>query len=149
MSCLGASPSPCSRPAVRTGSGASPRGAAGITAPLADGKSGGPVDWDGKVVGLQAGADVRLRPDLLAGLAVSRSNGTFRYDVVGDAAEIGGRHRLRLNGLHPYLAWKASPHLTVWGTIGHFWGDIEWADDLEGDRRAGNARLGSAMLAHV
>ena len=113
---------------------------------LADGKSGGPVDWDGKVVGLQAGADVRLRPDLLAGLAVSRSNGTFRYDVVGDAAEIGGRHRLRLNGLHPYLAWKASPHLTVWGTIGHFWGDLEWADDLEGDRRAGNARLGSAML---
>ena len=113
---------------------------------LADGKSGGPVDWDGKVVGLQAGADVRLRPDLLAGLAVSRSNGTFRYDVVGDAAEIGGRHRLRLNGLHPYLAWKASPHLTVWGTIGHFWGDLEWADDLEGDRRAGNAWLGSAML---
>ena len=113
---------------------------------LADGKSGGPVDWDGKVVGLQAGADVRLRPDLLAGLAVSRSNGTFRYDVVGDAAEIGGRHRLRLNGLHPYLAWKASPHLTVWGTIGHFWGDLEWADDLEGDRRAGTARMGSAML---
>ena len=116
---------------------------------LAGGKSGGPVDWDGKVVGLHAGADVRLRPDLLAGLAFSRSNGTFRYDVVGDAAEIGGRHRLRLNGLHPYLAWKApprSPHLTVWGTIGHFWGDLEWADDLEGDRRAGTARLGSAML---
>ena len=113
---------------------------------LADGKSGGPVDWDGKVVGLQAGADVRLRPDLLAGLAVSRSNGTFRYDVVGDAAEIDGRHRLRLNGLHPYLAWEASPHLTVWGTIGHFWGDLEWGGDLEGDRRAGNARLGSAML---
>ena len=113
---------------------------------LADGKSGGPVDWDGKVVGLQAGADVRLRPDLLAGLAVSRSNGTFRYDVVGDAAEIDGRHRLRLNGLHPYLAWEASPHLTVWGTIGYFWGDLEWGGDLEGDRRAGNARLGSAML---
>ena len=113
---------------------------------LADGKSGGPVDWDGKVVGLQAGADVRLRPDLLAGLAVSRFNGTFRYDVGDGVAEIGGRDRLRLNGLHPYLAWKASPHLTVWGTIGHFWGDLEWADDLEGDRRAGNARLGSAML---
>ena len=113
---------------------------------LADGKSGGPVDWDGKVAGLQAGADVRLRPDLLAGLAVSRSNGTFRYDVVGDAAEIDGRHRLRLNGLHPYLVWEASPHLTVWGTIGHFWGDLEWSGDLEGDRRAGNARLGSAMI---
>ena len=113
---------------------------------LADGKSGGPVDWDGKVAGLQAGADVRLRPDLLAGLAVSRSNGTFRYDVVGDAAEIDGRHRLRLNGLHPYLVWEASPHLTVWGTIGHFWGDLEWGGDLEGDRRAGNARLGSAMI---
>ena len=38
---------------------------------LAGGKSGGPVDWDGKVVGLQAGADVRLRPDLVAGLAFS------------------------------------------------------------------------------
>ena len=111
---------------------------------LAGGKSGGPVDWDGKVVGLQAGADVRLRPDLLAGLAFSRSNGTFRYDV--GTAEIGGRHRLRLNGLHPYLAWKASPHLTVWGTIGHFWGDLEMADDVEGGRRAGNARLASGML---
>ena len=111
---------------------------------LAGGKSGGPVDWDGKVVGLQAGADVRLRPDLLAGLSFSRSNGTFRYDV--GAAEIGGRHRLRLNGLHPYLAWKASPYLTVWGTIGHFWGDLEMADDVEGGRRAGNARLASGML---
>ena len=113
---------------------------------LADAKSGSPVDWDGKVVGLQAGADVRLHPDLLAGLAVSRSNGTFRYDVGGGAASVGGRHWLRLNGLHPYLAWKASPDLTVWGTIGHFWGDLELADDLEGDRRAGNARLGSGML---
>ena len=113
---------------------------------LADGKSGGPVDWDGKVVGLQAGADVRLRPDLLAGLAVSRFNGTFRYDVGDGAAEIGGRDRLRLNGLHPYLAWKASPYLTVWGTIGHSWGDLEMSDDVGGDRRAGNARLGSGML---
>ena len=113
---------------------------------LADGKSGGPVDWDGKVVGLQAGADVRLRPDLLAGLAVSRFNGTFRYDVGDGAAEIGGRDRLRLNGLHPYFAWKASPYLTVWGTIGHSWGDLEMSDDVGGDRRAGNARLGSGML---
>ena len=113
---------------------------------LADGKSGGPVDWDGKVVGLQAGADVRLRPDLLAGLAVSRFNGTFRYDVGDGAAAIGGRDRLRLYGLHPYLAWKASPYLTVWGTIGHSWGDLEMSDDVEGDRRAGNARLGSGML---
>ena len=113
---------------------------------LADGKSGGPVDWDGKVVGLQAGADVRLRPDLLAGLAVSRFNGTFRYDVGDGAAKIGGRDRLRLNGLHPYLAWKASPYLTVWATIGHSWGDLEMADDVEGDRRAGHARLGSGML---
>ena len=113
---------------------------------LADGKSGGPVDWDGKVVGLQAGADVRLRPDLLAGLAVSRFNGTFRYDVGDGVAEIGGRDRLRLYGLHPYLAWKASPYLTVWGTIGHSWGDLEMSDDVEGDRRAGNARLGSGML---
>ena len=113
---------------------------------LADGKSGGPVDWDGKVVGLQAGADVRLRPDLLAGLAVSRFNGTFRYDVGDGAAAIGGRDRLRLYGLHPYLAWKASPYLTVWGTIGHSWGDLEMSDDVEGDRRAGNARLDSGML---
>ena len=113
---------------------------------LADGKSGGPVDWDGKVVGLQAGADVRLRPDLLAGLAVSRFNGIFRYDVGDGAAKISGRDRLRLNGLHPYLAWKASPYLTVWGTIGHSWGDLEMADDVAGDRRAGNARLGSGML---
>ena len=113
---------------------------------LADGKSGGPVDWDGKVVGLQAGADVRLRPDLLAGLAVSRFNGTFRYDVGDGAAAIGGRDRLRLYGLHPYLAWKASPYLTVWGTIGHSWGDLEMSDDVEGDRRAGNARLVSGML---
>ena len=113
---------------------------------LAGGTSGGPVDWDGKVVGLQAGADIRLHPDLLAGLAISRSNGTFRYNVVGGPAKIGGRHQLQLNGLHPYLEWKASPHLTVWGTIGYFWGDLELTDDVEGERRAGKARLGSGML---
>ena len=113
---------------------------------LAGSTSGGPVDWDGKVVGLQAGADIRLHPDLLAGLAISRSNGTFHYNVGSGSAKVGGRHRLQLNGLHPYLAWQAFPHLTVWGTVGYFWGDLELADDAEGERRAGNARMGSGML---
>ena len=113
---------------------------------LAGGTSGGPVDWDGKVVGLQAGADIRLHPDLLAGLAISLSNGTFHYNVGSGSAKVGGRHLLQLNGLHPYLAWQAFPHLTVWGTVGYFWGDLELADDAEGERRAGNARMGSGML---
>ena len=113
---------------------------------LADGARDGPIDWNGELADLQIGADVRLRPDLLAGLAVSRSSGSFRYNAGGGAEEVGGKHELRLTGIHPYLAWSVSPGLTVWGTIGHAWGELDIADDLGGSQRTRNAALGSGML---
>ena len=94
---------------------------------LADGKSGGPVDWDGKVVGLQAGADVRLHPDLLAGLAVSRFNGNLPLRCRGRR---GGDRRPG-----PAAAERAAPLSRVEGFA---------APDGVGDDRAllGRPRMG-------
>ena len=112
---------------------------------LADGGKDGRVDWDGRLLNTQIGADVRLRPDLLAGLALSRSSGSFRYEVGSGAAEVDGKHELRLNGIHPHMVWSVSPGLTVWGTVGHASGDLDIRDGLGGKQRVRNAALGSAM----
>ena len=46
---------------------------------LAGGGEDGAVAWDGEVFSVQLGADVRLGSDVLAGLSVSRSRGSFDY----------------------------------------------------------------------
>ena len=98
---------------------------------LAGGGEDGEIAWDGEVFSVHLGADVRLGSDLLAGLSVSRSKGSFDYYASGtDGAASGGGYQLRLTGVHPYLGWSMSPDLDVWGTVGHAWGEIRVVDDV-------------------
>ena len=114
---------------------------------LAGGGEDGAVAWDGEVFSVQLGADVRLGSDLLAGLSVSRSKGSFDYYARGtDAAAGGGGYELRLTGVHPYLGWSVSPDLDVWGTLGHAWGEIRIAEDLAGRPLTGAATLDSGAV---
>ena len=113
---------------------------------LADGAGDGRVDWDGHLANLQLGADVRVRPGLVAGLGFSRSTGTFRYEVGRGAAEVDGEHELRMNGIHPYLVWSPTPDMTVWGTFGRASGDLDISDRLGGKQRGRAVTLTSAML---
>ena len=112
---------------------------------LAGGGENGVVAWNGEVFSVHLGADVRLGSDVLAGLSVSRSRGSFDYYAGGRDAG-GGAYELQLTGVHPYLGWSVSSDLDVWGTVGHSWGEIRIVDDLAGDPRTSEAMLDSGAV---
>ena len=112
---------------------------------LAGGGEDGVVAWNGEVFSVHLGADVRLGSDVLAGLSVSRSRGSFDYYAGGRDAG-GGAYELQLTGVHPYMGWSVSSDLDVWGTVGHSWGEIRIVDDLAGDPRTSEAMLDSGAV---
>ncbi len=112
---------------------------------LAGGGEDGVVAWNGEVFSVHLGTDVRLGSNVLAGLSVSWSRGSFDYYAGGRDAG-GGAHELQLTGVHPYLGWSVSPDLDVWGTVGHSWGEIRIVDDLAGDSRTSEAMLDSGAV---
>ena len=68
------------------------------------------VEWDGDIFSFHLGADVRVRPDLLAGLSVSRSLGSFDYTDRTDPVAVGGRYGSRMTSVHPYV----NPGFSIW-----------------------------------
>ena len=92
---------------------------------LRDDGTDGLVDWNGRVVELQLGADIRIRPDMVTGLSLSRSVGRFDYVVGSGAAKAGSKYQMGLTGIHPYVVWSVSPSLAAWAAIGHAWGGVE------------------------
>ena len=106
------------------------------------GGDNGAVPWNGEVFSAHLGADVRLGSEVLVGLAVSRSSGSFDYETGGG----GGVYEPRLTGVHPYLVWSVSPDLNVWGTFGHSWGELEFTNDLAGGVHTSPSTLNSGMV---
>ena len=89
---------------------------------------GGLVAWDGHVLSLHAGTDVRIRPNLLAGFAASRSGGNFDFTDATGASPVDGTYKNELISVTPYAAWIMGD-LAAWVAGGYGWGDIEIADD--------------------
>ena len=87
------------------------------------------VEWEGEVTSAYFGADTRLREDLLAGLAVSWSRGSFDYTDHTDGKPMSGAYESRLTSLNPYLGWKAQNGLALWATAGYGWGEAEIDDE--------------------
>ena len=104
---------------------------------------GGAARWDGDAHTLQFGVDVRVAPDMLAGVAVSRSGGSFAYDGGGGSESLVGEYDLRLTGVHPYAGWSLSPDLEIWGTVGLAKGTlrVRVGDDLRVKSMASAATL--------
>ncbi len=113
---------------------------------LSGGGGPGRVNWNGDVSSWQAGADARINPDLLAGVSVSRSRGSFDYQGVGRNRDGAAGYELKLTSLHPYLSWSALPDLDVWGTAGHGWGRLVILDEHAGEVHASPATLDSGMV---
>ena len=111
---------------------------------LASGGNGG-LSWNGVAFSAQVGADVELGANTLAGVSVSRSRSSFGYYAAG-GADLAGANELRLTGVHPYLAWSASPDLVVWGTVGHAWGDFQVDDQLGAGMLRGVATMNAASV---
>ena len=109
---------------------------------------GGPgrVNWNGDVSSWQAGADARISSDLLVGVSVSRSRGSFDYQGVGRSRDGAAGYELKLTSFHPYLSWSVLPDLDVWGTAGHGWGRFLIVDEHAGEVHASPTTLDSGMV---
>ena len=59
---------------------------------------------------------------------------------------MSGANELRLTGVHPYLAWSASPDLIVWGTVGHAWGDFQVDDHVGAGMLRGATTLNAGSV---
>ena len=103
--------------------------------------------WDGEAFSVEVGADAIVGRDLLAGVSLSKSQGSLDFDGVGIGNDRSdGRYDLQLTGVHPYLGWWVSPGLEIWGTIGLARGELQVADDAAGSSHASAATLASGTI---
>ncbi len=87
----------------------------------------GARSWSGSLTSVHVGADTRLRPDLLAGLSVSWSQGAFDFTdrSVAAAGAVEGEWKMRMTSVSPYAGWSASPELDLWALAGYGRGKVE------------------------
>ena len=91
------------------------------------------VEWDGDVLSFHVGADMRIRPDLLGGVSVSRTTGSIEYMDRTDDVAAGGRYDTQITSVNPYLSWSLPKSgLGAWATIGYGRGEVALDDDLAG-----------------
>ena len=113
---------------------------------LNGGGDGGTPDWDGDVSTMQIGIDARFGSDMLAGAALSRSQGSFVFGGAGVRGQPDGSYDLRLNGVHPYWGMALSQDTRVWASLGHARGSLEITDDLTRTTMKSDAELSSATM---
>ena len=102
--------------------------------------------WDGGVSDVQLGIDALVGSDMLAGVAMSRSGGSFDYAAADGNGDAGGDYDLSLTGVHPYVGVSLSPDLRAWGTIGFSDGKLTVGDDRSGESLSNSATLVSATM---
>ena len=103
------------------------------------------LDWKGNMVSAHAGVDVRVGPDILAGVAGSYSSGGFDFTDKTGASPVKGTYGATMTGVHPYLAWFSGARGTsVWGSAGLGRGEIEVDDVREGLRTSPASMLTGA-----
>lgn len=105
---------------------------------------GDAVQWDGDLFSTHVGADVRLRDDWLAGLAVYQSHGDFDYEV----GNVRGTHELKISGVRPYLGWtRPDKQLNLWAIAGYGEGEIQITADSSAN--AGGKHSGDVALKSI
>ena len=114
---------------------------------LSGGDGENPAEWDGDVLGARLGVDKQLREDLLAGVALSWSRGSFDWTGRGEAGyrELEGSHESRMTSLHPYVGWWPGGGVSLWASLGHGRGKVEIADD-EAGRQSSDAVLNTLAV---
>ena len=109
------------------------------------------IGWTGNVASLHVGADVRVRPDVLAGVAATTSSGNFDFTDRTGANPVAGTYGSRLTTVNPYAAWLLDGRGSVaWATAGYGWGSVEIEDDRSELRSTGTSMLtGAAGGSHT
>ncbi len=104
------------------------------------------VDWDGEVMSGHLGVDAKLSDEVLAGLSLSLSKGSFDYTDRtdnGDGKEaMSGEQESRMISFNPYVGWTLGD-IGLWATAGYGWGEIE-IDDEETDAQTSDMTQWSA-----
>ncbi len=107
---------------------------------------GGVVEWDGDMVSVHVGTDVRAHRNILVGLAVTRSSGSYDFTDATGARDIAGTYEARMTSVNPYLAWLGGGGgMAVWASGGRGWGEVTVDDPLAGPRSS-PARLVTGAL---
>ena len=106
----------------------------------------GETDWDGNIFSLHVGADTRVRPDLLTGVALSRSTSAFDFTSRTGRAPVTGDYEADITSVHPYAAWFSGERsLAVWTTAGYGGGEVS-IEESTGEMRSGDTRFRSGAL---
>ena len=111
-------------------------------------KLGGSEDalaWRGNLVSLHLGADLVALPNLVAGLALSRSVVDFDYTDRTNPRTVTGTFETDLLGVHPYASWTPAAGLGFWATGGLGWGGVGIDDSLD-ELQTSTTRLLSGAL---
>ena len=104
------------------------------------------VPWEGDMLTIHVGTDLRVRRDLLLGVAGSRSSGNYAFTDLTGAREIPGTYQAHMSSLNPYLAWlPGRAGVAVWAAAGLGWGEVEIDDEMAGER-AGKMRMTMGAL---
>ena len=81
----------------------------------------------GDLLSARVGFDLRLREDLLVGVAVSRDGGSATYRLADGAS---GTFDAHATSAHPYVHWRPVPDLGVWAMAGYGDGEVRLDDGV-------------------
>ena len=90
------------------------------------------VSWDGSLWSGHLGGDLRLRPDLLVGAAVSHA----RSETDAETEGVKSVHETELTAVHPYAAWMPRAGLLLWASAGYGAGEVRITEENEDPRAA-------------
>ena len=83
------------------------------------------VSWDGDLWSAHLGADSYIRPDLLAGAALSYGQGEVDTQTAGsDGSRIAGTYETTLTAIHPYVSHMLADGSHLWGSMGYGQGEV-------------------------
>ena len=117
---------------------------------LSAGDDHDPVEWKGNILGARLGLDTQLRSDLLAGLTLNWSRGSFDWTSrAKGAVPIKGTHETRMTSLHPYVGWSPSEDASLWASVGYGWGEVDIDDDDVGQRSSDSTMQTGALGGHA
>ena len=111
------------------------------------GSNASALAWDGTVLTAQVGIDGCPRADLVTGLTLSHSVGTFGYTDGTGQPPVSGDYTSRMTSLHPYLGWASAQGLSLWATLGYGLGAIRIDDEQAGEHTSDTRLLTAATGA--
>ena len=83
------------------------------------------VSWDGDLWSAHLGADRYIRPDLLAGAALSYAEGEVDTKTTDhDGSRIAGTYETTLTAIHPYVSHVLADGSHLWGSMGYGQGEV-------------------------